>query len=912
MLEYRILGPLQVQRDGVDIVLTAPKLKAVLLVLLLRTNDVVSADHLIDALWSDPAPDSARKLVQVYVSQLRAALGPEAIDTVSHGYRIQVASMGLDAARFDRMRRDGRQALADGNAELALALSRRALALWRGPALVEVADESYGSTEASRLDELRLECIEDELDAELALGRHPEVVGRLQRLCADHPLRERVRERLALALYRCARQTEALDVLAAGRKVLLDELGLEPGKGHRDLERAILNQDPALDVDLGTATPGPAQVPAPSSTLIGRHEELEQLRELLLRDDVRIVTISGAGGSGKTRVALELARSAGAAFANGAAFIELASIQDPAFVLATIAHGLGVPETPEMPPSAALAAWLQTRDLLLVIDNFEHLVDNADELARLVQLAPRLTLLVTSRRVLHVSGEHVFPLRPLPVEDAVALFSERAAARDRSARPAADSMEIITKICRRLDCLPLAVELAAARSTTLPPQLLLDRLSDQVAALGIGPRDAPARQQTLADTLRWSTDLLSREQRRALAWLSVFAGGSSIEAAETICEAGIEHIAALIDSSLLQRTGVGGEVGLAMLETIREHAAGLLDADGDRAIAETRHAAYYMALVEAAAEKGPVSQAHTLSLIDADLDNLRLAMDRSELVGDDGTALRIATALYRYYYLRGLFREGRERIRGPLDRGAGDPALQALALRALSGLCYLLGDLDGAETHALRGIDIGIKAGARYAVMASHTVVSHVARERGDFARSMAHLESSEAIAKELGLDEDVLVANTNLGELALAVGDLDEARRRWEYTMTCHAEDDENCTFALLGLGAVSYRQGRLDEARRHFVRARDLSERAGWLHNTTMALVGLAGIAADQDDNTEAALLLGNASGLLAATGGELTLADEEIYQRARALALASLGETRLAELMHAGDRTSQLESG
>lgn len=912
MLEYRILGPLQVQRDGVEVVLTAPKIKAVLLVLLLRPNEVVSAHHLIDALWGDHPPESARKLVQVYVSQLRSALGADAIETVSHGYRIRVAPMELDAARFDRMRRDGRQALVDGNAELALALSRRALALWHGRALVEVADEPYAADEASRLEQLRLECTEDELDAELALGRHADVVGELHRLCVEHPLRERLRERLALALYRCARQSEALEVLAAGRKLLLDELGLEPGKGHQDLERAILNQDPALDGILGGATAGPARVPAPSSALIGREEELEQLSALLLREDVRIVTISGAGGSGKTRVALELARSLGQQFANGAAFVELASVHDPSLVSASIARALGVPETPESSPSAALADWLTSRDLLLVIDNFEHLVECADELARLVQIAPRMSLLVTSRRVLHISGEHVFPLTPLPVADAVTLFADRAGARDRSLVADTENLEVIASICRRLDCLPLAVELAAARSATLPPRLLLDRLSRHVAALGIGPRDAPARQQTLTDTLRWSTDLLNGEERRTLAWLSVFAGGCSIEAAETVCAADIEHLAALIDSSLLQRTGVGGEVGLSMLETVREHAAALLELEGSRATAETAHASYYLRLVESAAEGSATSQAKVLPRLDAELDNLRIAMDRCERAGDDETALRIATALYRYFYLRGLFREGRDRIRAPLDRGAGEPGLQALALRAVAGFHFLLGDLDAAEAAALAGIEVGSAAGASYPVMASHTVMSHVARERGDFDIARAHLERSEALAAELGLDADVIVANTNLGELALALGDLDEARRRWEHTMTRYGEDDVNATFALLGLGAVSHRQGRLEEASAHFARARDLSERAGWMHNTTMALVGLAGVAADQGEATEAAQLLGRASGLLAASGGELTHADEEVYQRARACALASLGEERLAVALADGERASQHRVG
>lgn len=905
MLEYRILGPLQVRRDGADVVLTAPKVKTLLLVLLLRPNEVVSADHLIDALWPDDVPDSARKLVQVYVSQLRSALGAEAIETVAPGYRIRVASTSLDAGRFDRMREDGRRALVDGNAELALALARRALALWRGPALVDVAYERFASAEAERLEELRLECTEDELDAELTLGRHEDAVPALRRLCAEHPMRERARERLALALYRCSRQTEALEVLAAGRRALLDELGLEPGPSHQDLERAILTHDPALD---GTAAERAAMhlLPAPSSTMVGRRDELEQLRALVMRDDVRIVTVSGAGGSGKTRVALELARSAGSAFANGAAFVELASIQDPELVQPTIAHVLGVPETAEETPSVALARWLQSRDLLLVVDNFEHVVEGAEELAQLVRLAPRLTVLVTSRRVLHVSGEHVFPLAPLPVDDAVRLFSERAAARDPSVLNDAESTEIIATICRRLDCLPLALELAAARTTTLTPRLLLERLSDRVTALGSGPRDAPARQQTLADTLRWSTDLLSEGERRTLASLSVFAGGSSIEAAEAVCVSDIERLAALIDSSLLQRTALGGEVRLSMLETIREHAAQLLDAGRDRAVAEARHASYYAELVERAAFKGP-EQARELAMVDANLDNLRAAADRAELAGDDSTALRIATALYRYYYLRGLFREGRDRISGPLERGAGDPALRALALRAVSGLHFMLGDLETAEALASRGIGAGTIAGDDYAVMACHTVMSHIARERGLFAEAMAHLQRSETIAKELGLDDDVMVANTNLGELALASGDLDEARRRWEHTMSIYDHDDENGTFALLGLGAVAYRQGFLAEATAHFSHARALSERAGWQHNTTMALVGLAGIAADQGAHAEAAVLLGRATNLLDATGGELTLADQEIYERARASALANLGEARLAELLGTGARTA-----
>jgi predicted ATPase/DNA-binding SARP family transcriptional activator len=907
MLEYRVLGSLEVARDGVEIPVTAPKPRTVLLALLLANDRVVPLDHLIDAIWGDDVPGSARKLVQVYVSQLRAALGTEAIETLPQGYRMSVGPISLDSARFERLRSDASVALADGNAELALALARRALGLWRGPALADVAYRSFASSEAARLDELRLDCEEDVLDAELALGRHEEVVPELRRHCAEHPLRERARVRLALALYRCSRQSEALEVLAEGRRTMVDELGVEPGSEHQDLERSILNQDATLETPAagrGTSR----QLPASSSTLVGRESELTQLQALAARDDVRLITITGAGGSGKTRVALELARSADSAFANGAAFVELASVQDPALVMGAIARALSVPESPDETPAIALARWAQGRDMLLVLDNFEHLVTAGRDLAELVEATVRLTVIVTSRRVLHLSGEHVFPLSPLPLDDAVALFGERAAARASSlpAQPASTdepARSTIEAICRRLDCLPLAVELAAARTNALTPELLLERLTHHVTALGIGPRDAPARQQTLHDTLRWSTDLLSIEERRVLACLSTFIGGSSIEAAEEVCGTDLESLSTLIDSSLLQRTAAHGEVRLSMLETIREYAAELLETGGQKPETEARHAAYFDTLVETAAVSGPVSQAQKVDVLDADIDNLRTTIQRSEIAGDDDTALRVATGLYRYYYLRSLFREGRDRIAGPLERGAGDPPLQALALRALAGFHFLLGQLDESEAVALRGVDVATAAGLDYPLMACHTVLSHVARERGEFADAMSHLEQSSAIAMKLGLQDDVMVANTNLGELALAIGNLGEARARWERSLDFYDDDDEASTFAMLGLGAVAVGEGDLDEAAGHFGRARYMSERAGWLHNTTMALVGLAGVVSAQGDHVEAARLLGRAEALLTATGGELVVADEAIYQRVRTAALAHLGEDELEALLLAG---------
>jgi predicted ATPase/DNA-binding SARP family transcriptional activator len=901
MLDFRVLGTLEVVRGRDPVVITAAKHRTMLLVLLARPGHVVSATQLIDAVWPENPPTSARKLVQVYVSQLRSLLGPDAIETTSTGYRMHVAPDGLDAARFDHLRQTGRRALADGNAKLATALTMRALALWRGPALADVASEPFFAAEAARLDELRLDCLEDQIEAELALGHHVEVIAELQRLCTEHPLRERMRGRFAVALYRCGRQTEALDLLEATRRALLDEFGLAMSKELVELELAILNQDPCLDAPSIVEAETRA-FPSPPSELIGRTEEVGQLSELLMRDGVRLVTITGAGGSGKTRVALEVARSAGSSFANGAAYVELASVQADDLVMGTIAKALGVPESSDESPSAALQRWLFGQDLLLVIDNFEHVISAAAELAALIQRAPRLTVLVTSRRVLHLSGERVFPLKPLPVDDAARLFTERASARNPTGDLTAEDAAVVQDICRRLDCLPLAIELAAARTSTLTPRLLLDRLTAHVAVLGVGPRDAPARQKTLADTLRWSTDLLTDDERRVLACLSTFNGGCAVEAAEAVAATDFETLTVLLDSSLLQRVVRGGRVRLTMLETVREHAARLFLSPTERAEAEANHALFSVQFAEAADLKGP-GQAEGLATIDADIDNLRAACDRAESAGDDDTALRLATAVYRYWYLRGLFREGRDRITRPLERGAGDPLLQALALRAVAGLSFMLGELDRGEELAHRGVAIGTAVGALAPVMACHTVLSHIARERAAYADAQTHLERSEAIAEELGLTADVVIANTNLGELALATGDLDQARLRWEKTLEIQGAEDENSAFALLGLGAVAHRQGRLEEAADHFSRARDLCTRFGFLHNTTMALIGLAGVTADRGDHAAAVLLLGRASSLLSATGGELTSADDAVFQRARASAVARLGEDQVLDLLAAG---------
>ena len=484
-MRYGILGALELEDGAGAVRLSARKQRVLLICLLIRANEVVSTDELIEALWGSEQPRSAAKLLQVYVSQLRRVLDSGVLETRQPGYVLHVGAGELDARRFERGLDDAHEALAGGNAALAASLFRRALALWRGPALHDVAYEAFALPEARRLEERRLVCLEGRLAAELELRMHESALPELEALVREHPLREELRRLRMLALYRSGRQAEALAEYRAAAKLLRDELGLEPSEELRALEAAILNQDPALAETPSAASPR-AAVPVPASSLVGREEELAKLAALVSRGDVRIVTVNGAGGSGKTRVALELARRAAPTFANGAAFVELAPLTDPSLVIQAIGQTLGIAEGAGESRAATLGRSLHDRELLLVLDNFEHVVDAVADVATLVSLAPRLTVLVTSRRVLHVSGEHVFPLQPLPEADAARLFVERASARN--APPAAGDEESVRAICNRLDGLPLAVELAAARAATLPLRLLFHRLSKDITALGSGPR----------------------------------------------------------------------------------------------------------------------------------------------------------------------------------------------------------------------------------------------------------------------------------------------------------------------------------------------------------------------------------------------------------------------------------------
>src|ERR671930_2384232 len=579
--KFRLLGPLEVTVDGEPVALGGQKQRALLATLLLEPKRIVSGEPLIDAVWGEIPPETALNTVQDYIAQLRKLLPAGALETVPPGYRLVVDSATIDLFEFVRLCEEGRSELASGDAATATETLRAALGLWRGPALADLASVPFAQTEILRLEELRTAAYEDRIDADLALGRHDQLVPELEVLVAQHPLRERLRGQLMLALYRAGRQADALAAYQRARTTLVEELGIEPGEALRKLERAILAHDPSLDL----APPGrvaPRRVPTPVQPLLGRAREVATLSDLVRDAGTRLVTLTGPGGIGKTSLALELARRLAPEFADGAAVALLATLEDPALVARTILEALGMPETGR-DPEEDLARALAGAELLLLVDNFEQVLPAASALARLLAASPSLKVIVTSRAPLHIAGEHEFPVPPLTEDEAAELFVTRAQAANTRFALSEENAGAVAELCTRLDGLPLAIELAAARSKLLPPAALLARLGNRLELLSGGRRDAPRHQQTLRMTLDWSYDLLDPDAQRLFAQLAVFAGGCTLASAEAVCRMDgpiLEGLGALVDESLLGQRELG-EPRFAMLQLVRDYALERLTATGE-------------------------------------------------------------------------------------------------------------------------------------------------------------------------------------------------------------------------------------------------------------------------------------------------------------------------------------------
>ena len=411
--EFRLLGPFEALRDGVPLELGGLKQRALLALLLLNANEVVSRDRLIEDLWGEHPPKDAPHTVQVFVSRLRKSLGAGVIETRAPGYLVRTDVFELDLARFERLQALGRDELERGRAVAAHRAFGEALSLFRGAPLADFNYEPWAEREVNRLEEARLSCLEERIAAELALGRHGSVLVELEHLVAENPFREQLRGYFMLALYRSGRQADALESYNAARADLDNELGIEPSAELKTLHRRILNQDATLDVE-GLPPRPPTNLPSPPTPLLGRERELRELIEIVRRPDARLVTLTGPGGTGKTRLALEAAAQLIDDFEDGVFFVPLAAVREPRLVVPAIAQAVGLGDLGET-AGESLAAHVAGRSILFLIDNFEQVVDAATDLTPMLGAGDSVRLVVTSREPLRLAAERVFPVTSLAV-----------------------------------------------------------------------------------------------------------------------------------------------------------------------------------------------------------------------------------------------------------------------------------------------------------------------------------------------------------------------------------------------------------------------------------------------------------------------------------------------------------------
>ena len=698
-MEVRFFGELEAVEGGAPLPVRGTKQRALLALLALQRGRPISADRLIDALWGDGQVANAANALQAQIGQLRRALGATAIVTSEAGYALDVGPDDVDAARFEQLVAKGRRLLEEGETALASSTLRQALQLRRGEPLSEFAYAGFADAERARLDDLTLVAIEARAEADLVLGRHGELVGELEALCREHPLRERLWELLMLALYRAGRQAEALRAYSQARDHLVDELGIDPGPALRQLEARILAQDPSL----AAAGPAPLQtVAAPMATgnlrerlssFVGRTAELEELKEVVRSS--RLVTLIGPGGVGKTRLALETAATLREEHRDGAWLVDLASVTEAEGVAPAVAGTLGAAVaglTAPLSPSSTvelIVAYLAGRSLLVVLDNCEHVIAEAASLAEaLVGAVPGLRLVATSREPLAVPGEVLVAVRTLATPAATELFVDRA----RAVRPgfSADgrTRAVVNDICRRLDGLPLAVELAAARLRSLTVATLAERLDDRFRLLTGGSRTALPRQQTLRAVVDWSYDLLFEDERRLFARLSVFAGGCDLEAAEAVCADDqvptaeiLDVLSRLVDKSLASASDAGGDARFSQLQTLWQYGRDRLIEAGEVDTACARHGAYYRQMAEKARDGlrgalGPIWRER----LSADLGNLRAALDWFIAAENADAALSLASAMAWLWVINGDPVEGARWLGDALGaRGPRRAELEATA-----------------------------------------------------------------------------------------------------------------------------------------------------------------------------------------------------------------------------------------
>lgn len=845
-MEFLILGPLEVRQDGQALSLGGAKQRAVLAILLLEANRVVAVERLAELLWGDKPPPTAAHAIEVYISQLRRTLEPDGspyrlLLTGPAGYSLRIDAGSIDATRFQR--------LVDSAAELSLEDRKvqltKALALWRGAALADFAAESFAIGEAARLGELRVHAIEERIDADLALGRHAVVVGELVALTGEHPLRERLSGQLMVALYRSGRQAEASDVYQRTRERLVEELGMEPGPNLQSLLRQIVTQDPALTVRL----PAPnleeirqplTNLPSQTTSFVGRLPEVAGVKASI--DEFRLVTLIGVGGSGKTRLALQTAEDLIDRFADGVWFVDLAPLTDTAMVPQAIASSLGIREQPGHALLSSVIDHLQRKAALLLLDNCEHLIEGvATATETLLSACRDLRVLATSRERLRIGGEQLHQVPPLAIPppgahmtasalssfESCELFIQRA----RQSRPSFSvddtNAQDVAELCRRLDGIPLAIELAAVQVSAFTPREVVANMGERFAILASGDRARPPKQRTLWATLDWSHRLLNESERTVFRRLSEFSGGFDLEAAKDVVAFGSitpasvpTLVARLTEQSLVVADSeVGGVTRYRLLETVRQFSADLLSASGEVDAVHDRHSAHYLAFARDRQPLRSSDVADWRSTFAREEDNFRSALARLR-TRDPNQGLQLATWLAQFWLAAGRLKEGRSWLETMLSAGPStDKRLLSAAGYQAGSLAYFDGDYVAASTLIAESIKLKHELGDARGAAQQLGLLAAITQARGDGSRAIQLGEEGQTLARQLGDPWVQAWATLFLAWILYFDGNLSRASDLFHETVgplrTAH--DYNGLGFALCGPLLIDAQRGQFESARRY-----------------------------------------------------------------------------------------------
>jgi predicted ATPase len=654
-------------------------------------------------------------------------------------------------------------------------------------------------------------------------------------------------------------------VFRRARRTLQDELGLDPGPELQELQRAILQQDPMLRIEPSEVR-ARRHLPAPPTALVGRRRELTEVGSLLRGLGPRLVTLTGAGGIGKTRLGLQIAHELADAFDDGVFFVDLAHLRRPDLVPSALASALGVDEQPGCPLTDTLEAYLRRRRLLLLLDNFEVVDEAAPLLGELLQAAPGLALLVTSRAPLRLAREHEFRVSPLPLSIAVRLFAERARAVAPGFRRPSEETEEVSELCRRLDCLPLAIELAAARTRDYAPAELLRLFPGSLELASDGARDLPGRHRALRATIDWSYELLADAERPLFARLAIFSGGCTPAAAEAVCGAPRSALASLVHRSLLhERPGAGGEPRYLMLETVREYALERLAETGGEAVLARRHAEHFAELAEAVDRQPPGPDGERAwSRLEEEQDNLRAALDWSHDAAECELELRLVGALAYFWVVQDHLNEGRGRLEAVRRYGDSAPApLRARVLFGAARLMNTLGDYEQMQAFAEESLAVNRSLGDQQGIAQSLRGLAMAARSLGDLPRGVALDEESAAICRAIGDDLGLAISLNNLGDLLLGLGEHERARGVFEEARDLFEAlgARRGLSLALSNIGLAALLDDQLRDALAQFRRGLALACELEYTETLINGLEGVAAALAATGAAETAATLLGAA---------------------------------------------------